>query len=92
MAHIYSPQHYYERVKTFLREYKLPRSKAPLRIHHIRAFLRSIYELGIVGEERRYYWDLLLWTLFRRPALFPLAVTLAIYGHHFHKVCELHIL
>jgi len=89
---IYSPQHYYERVKTFLREYKLPRSKAPLRIHHIRAFLRSIYELGIVGEERRYYWDLLLWTLFRRPALFPLAVTLAIYGHHFHKVCELHIL
>jgi radical SAM superfamily enzyme YgiQ (UPF0313 family) len=92
MENIYAPQHYYERVKTFLQEYKLPRIKAPLRIHHIRAFLRSIYELGIVGEERRYYWNLLLWTLFRRPALFPLAVTLAIYGHHFHKVCELHIL
>ncbi len=92
MENIYTPEHYYERVKTFLREYKLPRIKAPLRLHHIRAFLRSVYELGIRGEERRYYWDLLLWTLFRRPSLFPLAVTLAIYGHHFHKVCELHIL
>ena len=92
MENIYAPQHYYERVKTFLKEYKLPRIKAPLQLHHIRAFLHSIYELGIVGQERRYYWNLLLWTLFRRPALFPLAVTLAIYGHHFHKVCELHIL
>jgi hypothetical protein len=24
--------------------------------------------------------------------LFPLAITLAIYGHHFRKVCELHVL
>lgn len=92
MENIYSPKHYYERVKTFLREYKLPRIKAPLQIHHIGAFLRSIYELGIKGEERRYYWDLIFWTLFRRPALLPLAVTLTIYGHHFHKVCEQHIL
>ncbi|MGC9399808.1 MAG: B12-binding domain-containing radical SAM protein [Anaerolineae bacterium] len=91
MKNIYTPQHYYERVKTFLREYEAPRIKAPLQIHHIHAFLRSIYELGIVGEERRYYWDLLLWTLFRRPTLFPLAVTLAIYGYHFHNVCQMHI-
>lgn len=92
MENIYAPKHYYERVKTFLQEYKLPEIKAPLQAHHIRAFLHSIYEIGIKGEERRYYWDLLLWTLRRRPALFPLAVTLTIYGHHFHKVCELHVL
>jgi hypothetical protein len=29
----------------------------------------------------------LLWTLFHRPAHLPLAVTLAIYGHHFRKCC-----
>jgi radical SAM superfamily enzyme YgiQ (UPF0313 family) len=91
MQTIYSPRHYYERVKTFLREYQPPKIKAPLDWQHLLAFPRSVYRLGILGKERRYYWDLLLWTLFRRPALFPMAVTFTIYGHHFQKVCELHI-
>jgi hypothetical protein len=33
----------------------------------------------------------LLWTLFRRPRLFPEAVTFAIYGYHFRKVCEIRL-
>jgi hypothetical protein len=96
LQHIYSPEHYYQRVKTFLREYKPPKIKASLDFKHtfeyILAFIRSIYHLGIVGKERVHYWKLLFWTLFRRPELFPLAITLAIYGHHFRKVCELHVL
>ena len=43
--------------------------------------------LGIVGRERFQYWGLIFWTIFRRPALLQTAVTLAIYGHHFRKVC-----
>jgi len=31
---------------------------------------------------------LLLWTLLRRPTLLPLAITLAITGHHCRKICE----
>jgi hypothetical protein len=89
---IYSPEHYYQRVKTFLQEYKPPKIKAPLDFQHIMAFFRSVYRLGIVGKERSQYWNLLFWTLFRRPTLFPLAVTFAIYGHHFRRVCELHVL
>jgi radical SAM superfamily enzyme YgiQ (UPF0313 family) len=92
LGHIYSPEHYYERVKTFLREYKPPKIKAPLDFEHVLAFFRSIYRLGIIDKARVHYWKLLLWTLFRRPALFPLAVTFAIYGHHFRQVCELHVL
>jgi radical SAM superfamily enzyme YgiQ (UPF0313 family) len=96
LQHIYSPEHYYQRVKTFLREYKSPKIKASLDLAHvleyILAFFRSIYHLGILGRERVHYWKLLFWTLFRRPQLFPLAITLAIYGHHFRKVCELHVL
>jgi radical SAM superfamily enzyme YgiQ (UPF0313 family) len=91
LQHIYSPEQYYQRVRTFLREYNPPKIKGPLELEHILAFLRSVYRLGIVGRERFHYWKLLFWTLFHRPALFPLAVTLAIYGHHFRKVCELHI-
>ena len=56
----------------------------------VKTFLRSIYRLGILGQERVHYWNLLGWTLIRRPRLFPLAVTLAIYGYHFRKICELH--
>lgn len=91
MQHIYAPDHYYERVKTFLREYQAPKIRTAANLQYILAFPRSIVRLGILGKERLHYWNLLFWTLFRRPSLFPLAVTLAIYGHHFRKVCELHI-
>ena len=52
------------------------------------AFLHANLRLGILGRERFHYWGLLLWTCFRRPTLFPLAVTLSIYGHHFRKTCR----
>jgi radical SAM superfamily enzyme YgiQ (UPF0313 family) len=89
---IYSPKMYYERVKTFLSEYKPPKIGVYLDFEYILAFLRSTYQLGIKGVERVYYWRLVFWTLIWRPKLFPLAITLAIYGYHFRKVCELHVL
>jgi len=92
MRHIYTPKHYYPRVKTFLREYRAGKIEIPLDFQRYLAFFRSSIRLGIVGRERFQYWRLLGWTLFRRPALLPLAVTLAIYGHHFRKVSILHIL
>lgn len=91
MLHIYSRKHYYRRVKTFLREYKAPKIKIPLDYQSILAFFRSNIRLGIIGSERFQYWGLLWWTLFRRPGLLPLAVTFAIYGYHFRKVSNSHI-
>lgn len=91
MKHIYSPHYYYQRVKTFLQEYQPPRVRIPLTRQRLMAFFRSIYCLGIVGEDRKHYWDLLLWTLKTRPALFPTAVTMSIYGYHFKRICETYI-
>jgi radical SAM superfamily enzyme YgiQ (UPF0313 family) len=91
LSHIYAPRFYYKRVQTFLSEYKPPQIQAPLEPQYILALLRSIYQLGIRGVERAHYWRLFFWTLFRRPRLFPLAVTLAIYGFHFRQVIELHV-
>jgi len=88
---IYSPKHYYRRVKTFLREYKAPAANAPLTVRHILAFFRSVVRLGIVGKERLQYWKLLAWTMVRRPKRFLMAVTFAIYGYHFRKTCERHV-
>jgi len=91
LSHIYAPRFYYKRVQTFLSEYKPPQFHAPLEPQYILALLRSIYQLGIRGVERAQYWRLFFWTLFHRPRLFPLAVTLAIYGFHFRQVIELHV-
>ncbi len=89
---IYSPKHYYQRVKTFLQDYSPSLSGIPVDGAHIMAFLRSVYHLGIKGKERLQYWKLLGWTLLRRPKLFPTAVTMTIYGYHFRKIAELHVL
>jgi radical SAM superfamily enzyme YgiQ (UPF0313 family) len=88
---IYAPKFYYERVVTFLREYHPPKIRVQLEPQYILALWRSIYELGIRGAERVQYWRLFFWTLFRRPRLFPVAITLAIYGFHFRQVADLHV-
>ena len=91
LAHIYAPQFYYERVRTFLHEYHPPAMRMHLDWQYIMALWRSIYQLGIRGVERVHYWKLFFWTLFRRPRLFPLAITLSIMGFHFRQVIELHV-
>ncbi len=92
MGHIYSPRYYYRRVKVFLKEYSDSKVDTPIDLQRFLAFFRSGVRLGIVGKERFHYWYLIAWTLVRKPRLLPLAVTLAIYGHHFRRVCEAHIL
>ena len=91
MQHIYSPEHYYKRAMTFLREYKRPKVRTPLDFQRLLAVLRSSIRLGIFGEERFQYWKILSWTLFRRPQMLPVTITLAIYGHHFRKIYKLNI-
>jgi radical SAM superfamily enzyme YgiQ (UPF0313 family) len=88
---IYAPKFYYERVMTFLREYPPPRIRFHPDPQYILALGRSIYQLGIRGVERVHYWRLFFWTLFRRPRLFPLAITMAIMGYHFRQVTDLHV-
>jgi len=92
LQHIYSPRHYYERVKTFLQEYQPTRVVRTVpSFQQLMAFFRSIVRLGIIGRERVQYWRLFFWTLFHRPKLITTAVTLAIYGYHFRTVCEQHV-
>jgi radical SAM superfamily enzyme YgiQ (UPF0313 family) len=89
LSTLYSPKHYYERIRTFLGEYSPPQKKSfHFRFNYIAAFLRSIIVLGIIGKERFHYWRLLFWTIFSRPRLLPQAITLSIYGFHFRKVFE----
>ncbi len=86
---IYSPKHYCERIKIFLKEYK-PRRKrrGKLQFCYVRALFRSMWILGIKEKGRRYYWKLLASTLLRHPQSFALTVSFAIQAFHFRKVFE----
>lgn len=92
LRHLYAPKQYYGRVRTFLREFKTPEVRQRVNLRRMLALVHSALRLGIVGRERSHYWRLLAWTAFARPRLFPRAVTLAIYGYHFRRVVELHVL
>jgi radical SAM superfamily enzyme YgiQ (UPF0313 family) len=88
---LYAPQQYYERVKTFLREYTPPKFTIPLTWKEVSAFFKANLRLGILGKEAVYYWRLFFWTLFHRPRLFPMAITYTIYGYHFRRICDTHV-
>jgi len=89
---IYSPREYTRRVIDFLETHEpLGRHQPPLEMAHLRALLRSMLLLGVVGKGRLHYWRLFFWSLFRRPRQFSTAITLAIYGFHFRRVFELHL-
>ncbi|PKP54690.1 B12-binding domain-containing radical SAM protein, partial [Candidatus Atribacteria bacterium HGW-Atribacteria-1] len=83
----YKPKCYYERVLTLLKNMKpLKKKRYQFHLCYLTAFFKSIWQLGIIGKERIYYWKIFFWTLFRRPQLLPMAITYAVYGFHFRKI------
>jgi radical SAM superfamily enzyme YgiQ (UPF0313 family) len=85
---LYAPGPYYRRVRALLREYRPRRAPGSFRWSDLVTFAHSSLRLGIFGRECVHYWGLLAWTILRRPALLHVAVTCAIYGHHFRRTCE----
>ncbi len=86
---IYSPQHYYDRILTFLREYQ-PQAvrRGSVSPRYIRALLRCMWTVGLKEKGRKHYWRLFGWTLLRKPRCFPLFTTFAVQGYHCRKVAE----
>jgi len=87
---IYSCKSYYKRVFFFLKHYKPPCTmRDRINFNGLMTFAKSIVYLGIIKKHRIYYWNLILWSLFKKPGSFSLAVTYSIYGYHFRKVFNL---
>ena len=84
---IYSSKSFYVRSKKFLTDFR-PGATINRRIdgERILALIRSIFYIGILSRGRIYYWKLFWWSLLKRPQMFPMAITYAIYGYHFKKV------
>ncbi|WP_370445888.1 B12-binding domain-containing radical SAM protein [Petrotoga sp. 9PW.55.5.1] len=87
MNKLYSPKYYYARMKKFLVNYIAPNNSKPkIGLQEIKAFIKSIFVLGIFGKERKHYWKTFFWGLFKKPQAFPKFITLSIYGYHFRKI------
>jgi len=83
---IYSPENYYRRIVTFLKDYKPVLSEGfRLRFKYLVGGIKSMAFLGMAGKGRWQYWKLIFWCLFRYPRMLPLAMLLAIDGFHFRK-------
>ena len=89
---IYAPRQYYERIRTFMKDYK-PHGKRRFKINssHIKVLWKTFWILGVGQKGSWYYWKLIIPTLFKRPSVLPLAMKLSIYGYHFRKVAEKYI-
>jgi radical SAM superfamily enzyme YgiQ (UPF0313 family) len=86
---IYAPKNYYHRVICLLREYRPQHlGKFHYQPGYLGALFKSMLFLGVFGRERFYFWQLFFWSLAKKPRLFPLAITYAVYGYHFRKVAE----
>lgn len=83
VKYLYHPRQYYQRCLTLLKTINPPEIHKAIDPAYLKAFLRTIYLLGIKGAERAQYWKLVTWTILNKPRLFPIAITLAIYGYHF---------
>jgi len=81
----YSSANIYQRLATFLREFRPPKRK---RVHlcDVAAFVRSIWYLGIRGPSRGRYWRLMASSLLQNPRAFASVIAQAILSHHFQTL------
>jgi radical SAM superfamily enzyme YgiQ (UPF0313 family) len=86
VKHLYSPKNYYQRILTFLREYKPSGPKTRLYWTDFQAFVKSLWIMGVCTRGRREYWKFVTKAfLFHRRA-FGEAMSLAITGYHFRRI------
>jgi radical SAM superfamily enzyme YgiQ (UPF0313 family) len=85
LASIYAPKQYYQRINTFLENYR-PTVISRIQKEDIIAFVRSAWRIGILSRARFHYWKLLLKTFAKKRVALPIAVELAIYGLHYEKI------
>jgi radical SAM superfamily enzyme YgiQ (UPF0313 family) len=85
---LYEPKNYNQRIRTFLKNHRPTGPRLHLSRADVRAFVKSIWVLGVWHRGRAGYWRLFWGTLLRRPRQFPQAIQLAILGYHFRRVAK----
>lgn len=87
---IYSPRAYYQRVEEFLKHYRptVKKSMGRHNLRDIRAFIYSVFKIGLFSRNSYHYWRLLTKVLLTKPKAFSETVELVIWGCHFQAVTQ----
>jgi glycosyltransferase involved in cell wall biosynthesis len=88
MRELYAPRNYYQRIRTFLEHHTPSGSRLRISWIELKAFVKSLWLLGVIDSERLTYWRFLVTTLLRRPSQFCGAMELTILGYHFRRVAR----
>lgn len=84
---IYDGKPFYKRVRHFLNDFQPQvKNKTKITFNKFMALIKSMFIIGLFDSSRKHYWKLFFWSLFRRPKVFPLAITYSIYGYHYRRV------
>jgi radical SAM superfamily enzyme YgiQ (UPF0313 family) len=86
LATIYSPKYYYQRINTFMRNYKPNTTTRIPKREELFAFFRSTWHIGVLSRARFSYWSLVVRTFITKPKAFPIAIEMAIAGQHFQRI------
>jgi len=86
VKHIYSPKAYYDRILTFLREYKPQGPRSCPSWCDMKAFIKSLWVMGVWTRGRCEYWKFFTRALVFHARAFPEAMQLAIVGYHFRRI------
>ncbi len=78
IGNVYKPKYSLERMKNFFRHHHFPKSTVkvpfPFRMSNIWVGLRVLFLVCILDSDRRYYWNLIFWTIFFNRKYFDKAV------------------
>lgn len=85
---LYTPQMYYQRILTFLHAYRPQGQPIHRSWSDTKAFLKSLWIMGVRTRGRREYWKFFTKTLLFHRHAFQEAMTLAIIGYHFRRVAS----
>jgi hypothetical protein len=88
MRKLYEPSVFYQRALVLLSHRRSQGPKVHLGWREVYAFLRSVWQLGILDQGRRQFWSFLGRSLLRHPRAFGHAATLAIYGYHLRSIAR----
>jgi len=88
MKSLYEPESYYQRVLTFLSNYRPRGPRFTTSFRDFVAFLKSLWLMGVWYPGRIAYWRFFFTTLMKYPSKITVGMTLAVYGHHFRMVAQ----
>jgi radical SAM superfamily enzyme YgiQ (UPF0313 family) len=87
---IFPSKHAINRIKEFYKFYKPPNVETPITRKIEKEFvvilLKTFFTLGILWEDRKYFWKLILWTLVNKPKRIDQSLNFLFFLYQYHHL------